>query len=275
MLDEWSLAQKPWKKRAYSFLVENNTVNKAGALWFSSEEERLSSKGFHYSSPSFVIPLGVTLTEYEQLPQEGAFRNEFLGSTKDRLLLFLGRITPVKQLDLLVRAFAEIAKEFSDVRLVIAGPDEDGLRAKIAGLTQELGVANKVNFPGGLEKEQVVAALCDADVFVLPSLHENFGVAAIEAMAAGTPVIVTETVGLARFVHDAEAGVVVGSDVNSLVSAIRDLLNNPSVAKAMGQRGRSMALDKFTWGNLIPEITTAYENVIRHNQNGAVRKAVS
>lgn len=268
MLDTWSLAQKRWKKKIYASLVESRTVNRAGALWFSSEEERLSSSGFNYQSPDFVIPLGVTLTEYLELPEKGLFRRQFLDSSTKRILLSLGRITPVKQLDLLIRAYAEIADDFSDVILVIAGPDEGGLLAELKKLAMRLGIADKVIFPGGLQKDEVVAALTDAEVFVLPSLHENFGVAAIEAMAAGVPVIVTDRVGLARFVSTAGAGIVIQCNQESLACSLRHLLANPSEAKQMGERGRAIALDRFTWDTIVPQITDAYESVIARGSNG-------
>lgn len=268
MLDIWSLAQKQWKKRVYASLVENRTINRAGALWFSSEEERLSSKAFNYQSPDFVLPLGVTLADYQQLPQKGLFRRKFLNSANNRILLFLGRITPVKQLNLLIRAYASIANDFRDVVLVIAGPDEGGLLYELKKLAEDLDLREKVIFPGGLQKEDVVNALTDADAFILPSLHENFGVAAIEAMAAGVAVIVTDRVGLASFVSSARAGVVVQPDQASLASGIRSLLGSPTDAEEMGKRGRAIALDRFTWDAIVPQVTEAYETVISRGQNG-------
>ncbi|MCU1265052.1 MAG: hypothetical protein JWM21_1370 [Acidobacteria bacterium] len=268
MLDTWSLSQKSWKKKVYASLVESGTINRAGALWFSSEEERSSSKGFNYQTSDFVIPLGVTLTEYLELPEKGEFRRQFLDACSKRILLFLGRITPVKQLDLLIRAYADIANNFPDVVLVIAGPDEGGLSDQLKILAESLGIRERVIFPGGLQKNEVVAALTDAEVFVLPSLHENFGVAAIEAMAAGVPVIVTDRVGLAGFVSSANAGIVVSSNQESLAIGITQLLNNPSEAKQMGERGRQIALDKFTWDKIVPRITEAYQTVITRGENG-------
>jgi glycosyltransferase involved in cell wall biosynthesis len=268
MLDTWSLAQKRLKKKVYASIIEARTVDRAAALWFATEEERASAKAFNYQSEDFVTPLGVSLEEFPNHRPRGSFRERFLHSSDDRVLLFLGRITPVKHLDLLLRSYAEVAASMTDTILVMAGPDENGHVHELQRLAAVLGIADKVVFTGGLQREDVPAALADADVFVYPSRHESFGLAVIEAMAAGLPVIVSDQVGLAGFVSEAKAGIVITPKKEELASAMRSLLSNPSAAREMGRRGSDLVREKFGWESIVPKITDAYESAIRASRNG-------
>lgn len=265
MLDVWSMAQNQWKKKLYAAMIEGRNIRKAAALWFTSEEERNSARSFNYGASDFVIPLGVSVSDYLNPPAPGTFRKRFLSSSNERILLFMGRINPVKQLDLLIRSFAQLVDEFSDTVLVIAGPDENEHTKQLKSLTDSLGINEKVLFTGGLQKADVVAALFDAECFILPSLHENFGVAVVEAMAAGTPVIVSDRVGLAQFVSESRSGMVTKADLESFTSSIRFMLDNPVLAAEMGMRGRELALRHFNWETLVPRITAAYQTTINGN----------
>ena len=264
MLDPWSLSQKRFKKKIYSSLIERQTINRAAALWFTSEEERTGARLFNYHNQDFVIPLGIALDEYLHLPPKGAFRSQFLNSSDKRIVLFMGRLTPKKQPGLILRAFADLADEFESTIFVVAGPDERGHLSELERLSTVLGIAERVCFTGSLQKSEVVAALNDADVFVLPSLHENFGVAVIEAMASGTPVIVSERVGLASVVKRSAAGLVIQPTRDALRSSLRYVFSNPSVGEQMGKRGREVALKSFTWEHIVPFLMDAYLEAIEH-----------
>ncbi|MGB9179676.1 MAG: glycosyltransferase [Pyrinomonadaceae bacterium] len=263
MLDVWSLSQKQWKKRLYAGLIERNNINRASSLWFTSEEERASARSFNYTCPDAVIPLGLPLNSYAQLPPRGFFRERYPQLAGRRVALFLGRITPVKQLDVLLRAFKTVSADFPDAALVIAGPDEDNHLSVLKQLVNELGMKNEVIFTGGLQGAEVQAALADAEMFVLPSLHENFGVAAVEAMASGIPVIVSDRVGLASYVSGARAGLVTPANERELAASLRAFLSDPALARRMGENGRHLALEKFTWDHIVSSIRELYTNVIR------------
>src|SRR5207245_10651543 len=128
--------------------------------------------------------------------------------------------------EVLLRAFAELSEQFTGkpVRLVFAGPDEGGVKAQLEQLASQLGVRTRVQFPGPIFGEAKWAAYRDADVFVLPSRNENFGNTAAEAVAAGTPVIVTEQCGIAPLLAD-EAGLVVRHDTTALSNALARILS--------------------------------------------------
>lgn len=263
MMDVWSLAQKQWKKRLYVSLLERHNINRASALWFTSEEERTSARLFNYTCPDTVIPLGLPLDAYAQLPPKGFFRERYPQTAGRRIVLFLGRITPVKQLDVLLRAFKTVGADFTDAVLAIAGPDEDNHLGVLKQLANDLGMSDKVIFTGGLRGAEVQAALADAEIFVLPSLHENFGVAAVEAMASGIPVIVSDCVGLASYVSEERAGLVTPPNEQELSANLRTLLGDTARARRMGENGRRLALGKFTWDYIVPSISELYANVIK------------
>ncbi len=268
MLDHWSLAQKRLKKKMYTWLIESRTINKASALWFTSEEERANAGLYKDRNRDFVLPLGVGLDQYFSLPAKGVFRRAFLNSDGRRIVLFLGRLASKKQPDVVLRAFASVVKDFDDTILVMAGPDDRGSLADLEKLATDLRIYDRVYFTGALQKDEVVAALNDAEVFALPSLHENFGVAVIEAMATGTPVIVAERVALAHVVKQSEAGIVIDATHEELGSSLRYLLGHPTVGVEMGKRGRQVALDKFTWERIVPSLTDHYLQIISASDNG-------
>ena len=138
-------------------------------------------------------------------------------------MLFLGRLSFIKGLDLLVEAFAQIN---SDARLVIAGPDDgDGCLERIRSLIADLKIEERVILPGPLFGKEKLEALVDADLFVLPSRHESFGNAAAEAIACGTPVLVTSECGIAPLV-DGRAGEVVACEVETLRDGLARLLGD-------------------------------------------------
>jgi len=275
MLDEWSLSQKRIKKQIYASLIERRTINQAAALWFTSEEERRGAKSFNYQTRAFVVPLGVALADYLHLPEKGVFRKQFLNCSEKRIVLYLGRLAPKKQPDLALKAFADLSGEFEDCILVAAGPDEHGYIEKLKDLSVSLRIQDRVVFTGDLQRHEVVAALNDADVFVLPSLHENFGVAVIEAMASGTPVIVSNRVALGSVIRSSAAGLVIEPTVDALRSSLRHILSNPAIGEDMGRRGREVALNTFTWERIVPAIVNVYSETIGALQNRKRASALS
>lgn len=262
MLDSWSRAQKSLKKHLYTALIERRIINGAASLWFTSEEERRGAQSFNYLCADTVIPLGLAPEAYKDLPPAGAFRRQHPELEKRRYVLFLGRVTPKKQTGLLLKAYARVCSEFPDVSLVIAGPDEGTYLRELKQLAKSSGVDDRVLFTGPLRGQNVQAALRDSEVFVLPSLHENFGVSVIEALACSVPVVLSNLVNLAADISRSEAGLAITPDEESLVQSLRALLSNPALARQMGQRGRQLALDCFTWEGIVPKLIELYEKAM-------------
>lgn len=263
MLDAWSLGQKPWRKRAYLAAFGQRLVGGIAALHWTSREECQASRRFGENRPEFVIPLGLAKGNYENLPEGTAFSRRFPELAGRRLVLFLGRLHPKKQPELVIRAFAGIHSEFQDTALVLAGTGSRAYRQSLHDLVGRLKLGSETSFVGMQYGREVLEALVAASVFVLPSLQENFALAAAEAMAAGCPVVLSPQVALARAVLGRAAGLVVQPDLESLKGALRYILKDPGRARLMGQNGRRLVFEEFTWESVAAGLLAIYEDLLR------------
>jgi len=193
-----------------------------------------------------------------QWPERGAFRKARGIAPDARMVLFLGRLSAKKGPDLLLRAFSELPERLAGkpLQLVFAGPDESGMKARLERMATELGTNSRVQFAGPIYNEEKWAAYRDADIFVLPSQNENFGNAAAEAAAAGTPVIVTEQCGIAPL-FAAEGGLVVAYDGGSLGGALRQVLENEE-KRAQMRAGSAKVASQLGWEEPVREMETLY-----------------
>lgn len=247
-------------KRLYEMLIENRNLRKAAGLIYTAEGERDAVDFLHLSPPAFVVPNGLHLSEFSSDKVGQGFRSRY-GLGGRELVVWLGRLHPVKGLDLLCRAFAAVAAERPHAMLVLIGPDTVNYKATLHRLVNELGIAGRVIFTGMLQGPEKLAALNEADLFVLPSHTENFGLAAAEAMAMGCPVIVSHGVKIAPEIVAARAGRAVASDIAELSGAIRDLLSDDDVRRAMGASARAFAR-RFDWAAVVGRLEDAYAAMI-------------
>src|SRR6185436_20783168 len=179
-------------------------------------------------------PPGVHVERYCDSSVDGSFRAAWPETRGRRIVLFLGRLNFKKGLDLLVRAFGEVARRRPDVHLVLAGPDDDGYGATVRRWLGAEGVLDRVTFTGMLLGRAKLAAFRDADVFVLPSYTENFGMAVVEAMACGRPVVISDHVNIWHEVAAAGAGRVTRCDAGEVAAALLGLLDDPAARRAAG-----------------------------------------
>ena len=243
---------KAFSKRAYYALVESQTVAGAAALHFTTEKEREKASRLKLPPHAMVIPL-----PYEAPP------SRFEADRREPVYLFLGRLDPVKGLELLLRAFALIRQSRPDARLVIAGSGDPRYERHLRRLADELGMHAHVQFTGHVTGEEKEHLLKSAAVFVLPSYQENFGVAAVEAMAAQLPVIVTRGVDLWPDVESHQAGIVVEHDLKQLASAMTRLLEEGKLRAAMGQNGAALVRNRYAPSVVGPELVDMYRGVVR------------
>ncbi len=191
-------------------------------------------------------------------PEPGAFRRTHGVSQDAKLILFLGRLSAKKSPDLLLQGFAKLPVELDGkpLQLVFAGPDEGGMRAQLEDMAGPLGVRTRIQFAGPLFGENKWAAYRDADVFVLPSQNENFGNTAAEAVAAGTPVIVTEQCGIAPLLAN-EAGLMVRHDSAALSEALAQMLGTGET-RARLKAGCAKVTSRLGWDEPVREMETLY-----------------
>jgi len=259
----WCLHHHYWKKWLFLVAVERSRLNRARAIHCTDELEREAILRLGVRSPAFIVPNPVELSEFSSLPQRGWLRAR-LGLGPDAAVsLFLGRLSAVKGVDRTISAFASVAARRQNAHFVIAGPDDDGSGQRGQTLVSRLGLTDRISFIGTITGADRLAALADADLFVLTSHSENFGMAAAEALAAGLPVLLSDQVGIARQVAEAGAGCVVPLDESRIAGAWSSLLGDRTALSAMGNRGRNLARQEYDADRVARKMLTVYSSVIR------------
>jgi len=211
-----------------------------------------------------IIPNGIDLSEYAELPPKGSFKKEFNIPKDKKIILYLGRIHKIKGIDFLIKAYAHLTKKmnFKDAILVIAGPD-DGYLGEVKSLVQELDISNSVLFTGPLYGKDKMSAYVDSDVYVLPSRYETFPMTVLEAYACGKPVIASKVGGLMDLVIEGVTGLLFEpSDATGLAESIFLLLDNQEKTEDMGLKGRQFVKENFSIEKVVDRLEKVYEGVV-------------
>lgn len=255
-LHRQGLAHKSaWRKRLYLRLLEERNFRNALFIAFNAPEEQSLSL---YADLGRVVPSGINPIEFNTLPPIGTFKNQYPELEGKTYFLFLGRLdVKHKGLDLLIPAFARLVEHETNLHLVLAGADEDGGAAYLRSLIQQYNLTNSVTLTGLITGQDKVAALQDADAFVLPSRFEGLSVALLEALYFGLPVLVTDQVGLSREIDQVGAGIVTNVNEEAIYKSLCKLADTATRGYLRG-RGRELILAKYTWDtiarNLIADI---------------------
>ena len=205
----------------------------------------------------------------ETLPERGKFRAGAGIPESAKVVLYLGRLSEKKSPDVLLQAFASLCKVKRDaeLRLVFAGPDEGGMKEKLLRMAGELGISSRVQIRGAAYGEEKWNVYRSADVFILPSQNENFGNTAGEAVAAGTPVIVTDKCGIAPLLADI-AGLVVAHDASALTQALARVLWEPGLHAQLTAGCRKVAA-RLDWDEPAQEMENLYERLVKGEKQAA------
>ena len=200
-----------------------------------------------------IVPNGIDLSEFENLPAKGEFRKKYGLRDDDKVVLYVGRLHQTKGLDLLVKAFAEL--NIDNARLVIVGPD-DGYLATLTGLIEDFAIADRVLLTGPLYERSRLEAYVDADVFVTPTFY-GFPVTFAEASACGLPIITTEDDPRLDWIHN-QVGYVVAYDVNQLKDAVLKIITNRDLVPQFQENGRKLVRDRFNWSKIAENVEGIY-----------------
>jgi len=251
MLDPWFKREYPLKhlkKLLYWPWAEYRVLRDAAAVMFTCEEERfLARQSFSpYAAREVVVGYG---TSGSVLPDEAELKSffaQFPHLRHKRLALFMGRLHPKKGCDLAIEAFARVLSSDPAWHLVIAGPDQVGLLASLSALAARLGIADRITWTGligGATKRSVLGA---AEVFVLPSHQENFGIVVAEAMSYGVPPLISDKVNIWREIRDDGAGIVAADDLAGTCSLLTSWLSRSEPdKKLMRARARQSFARRF------------------------------
>jgi len=248
-------------KRAYERWFDIPNLNAASAIHYTAEDERQRASFLALRASSFMVPNAVDWRHYERLPSRGRLRAR-LGLGQTPMILFLGRLHFKKGLDLLVPAFDALRRTVPEAHLVIAGPENDAYGLTVRAWVRERGLGNVVHFVGSLDGPDVVQAYVDADVFALPSYTENFGMAVVEAMACGVPVVISDQVNIHSHVTEVGAGCVTRCDSQELTQALNAMLQYRDGLREMGRAGRRLVQERFTWPAIVEKLTKEYQRVL-------------
>lgn len=237
------------KKRIMLKLFVRRMLSRAARVVFTTSDEAQKVQNFlKLNLNAVVLPNIVDHKEFDNLPTRGALRQE-LGIPSDHaVLLHLGRIATKKGLSTTVDVLARLLAAKHKVSLLIVGGDEAGQRAALELQAKSLGISANLHFAGLLDRQQTLQALADSDIFILPSLSENFGMAVVEAMLARVPVVISDYVGLAPDVAAADAGVVVplSGGAAGFADAVGKLLDVHEYRQNLGAAGREFAIANYS-----------------------------
>lgn len=258
MLDPWSLAQKWWKKRAALLLGYRRMLNQATFLHYLNADEQILAASVGLTSQTRVLPNGIFLEEIDPLPPKGEFRASHAWLGDRPMVLFLGRLHYKKGLDYLADAFAMVAQRFEQAQLIVAGPDA-GAQGPFETQIKALGIVDRVHLIGPIYGRDKIRALVDCDCFCLSSRQEGFSLAVTEAMACRAPVVISKSCHFPE-AQEAGAGTIVDLDPSQIAAAISAVLADPAKARQMGDAGRQLVLNRFTWPTVARQMIDAYRD---------------
>ena len=262
-LSPYHLGRRRDRKQLYQRLVQQKFLNRASAIQFTTQDELELAKPIGIQAPGFVVPAAVNVDEYSRLPRPGAFTDAYPRTRGKQLVSFTGRLAPQKGLDLLISAFAIVRERHPTAHLVLAGPDEENYERLVRKWLFECGVAECVTLTGLLQGDQLLSLLASTEVWVMPSRYESFGLAVVEAMASGLPIVISDKVGIHNEVLEAKAGLVVPLDVGRIAGAISALLDDEKLRLRLGAAGRRLVASRYTWDNAAAAMSSHYEAAMR------------
>jgi glycosyltransferase involved in cell wall biosynthesis len=261
-LDPADLRKKKQLKQLYAALLERPNLAGAAAVHFTSAQESRISERFGTTPPDLIAPLGVPVPPIGTLDRT-TIRQE-LGVTDDRpILLFLSRIEPKKGLDLLLPALEQLRSAGLDFQFVLAGanPQDPAYEQGIRQQFEASSIADCTSIVGFVTGDRKRAMLQAADVFVLPSYYENFGIAVAEAMVAGLPVVISDQVHIWENVLAADGGWVAPCEVVALADQLRQALVDPQERRRRGVKGRAYALEHYNWETIAQQMMPRYREL--------------
>jgi glycosyltransferase involved in cell wall biosynthesis len=268
MLDPWFKEKYPLKhlkKMLYWPWGEYRVLRDANAVLFTCEEERvLARQSFRpYRCNEVVVNYGTGGPKGDPQAEMETFYGRYPQLRGKRLAIFLGRLHEKKGCDLLIQAFAKVLASDSDWHLVMCGPDQVGWQAKLSAMAERLKIANRISWAGMVSGDLKWGALRAAEVFVLPSHQENFGIVVAEALACGTPALISDKVNIWREVQSGGAGIVGADDLDGTCAMLKTWRDMPSGEKSeMRESARACFLREFEILNASRTLVRTLSNIV-------------
>lgn len=267
MLDDWGMSVRTFKKSTFLTLFGRRMLRDAAAIHLCGEAEFQQASRRLPRDNGVAIPLLMDLSEYRERPSgdadsgAGHGSSDEAGDRDEEQVVFLSRLHPKKSLEVLIDAMSIVARNRPHAVLVIAGTGEPAYERMLRARAESSGLGDRCRFVGfvsGIDKTRLLAR---SDLFVLPTLHENFGFVLLESLAAGTPTLATPEAGIAKEIEQAGAGRTVDRDANSIANEITALLSDRRRLAEMGERGRAWVFEEFDKARGVAKFADLYRSL--------------
>jgi len=250
--------RRPWLKRLSLKWIEGPLLRDAAAVHFTSLDEQREAAECGVPMRGVVIPLGI---EAAPVADDALVRSRFVALQDASYLLYLSRLDPKKNVEGLLHGFAQCLAQLPNTKLFIAGNGTPDYVASLVALASALGLDKQVIWAGHIDGELKKSALAGAQLFVLPSFSENFGIAAAEALMAGLPCVLGQGVAIATDVVQAGAGVAVMPDPESIAAGLMQVMNAPEQRATMAANAIGLARSKYSAEAMGEKLVQLYSQI--------------
>lgn len=240
-------------------LYERYYLNKAASIIVLMEDEQ-----------KWLIELNVKNSNVVVIPNgmdciQDRFITKKAQNTNNIKLLYLGRLNYKKNIDIIIQVYSELKKEFNNLELTIAGPD-DGMEKELKRITKELNLENDVYFSGLVTGKEKIELLSNADIFILPSISEGISMAQLEAMCAQCAVVVGNRGGIHEELSKYNAGIVIEPKMETLSTAVRSLIVDEKLRSEIVENGFNLVKNSYTWKHVIEQYILLYQTIINKSK---------
>ena len=262
-LDPSTIQRKAMRKRLFGMLWGRRMLSGAAGIHYSSRREREVVEDSLGLTGGFVVPIGIDMKR-DQAPIETLDNGLQSGEGENWYVLFLGRLDPIKNVELLIDAFSEVTRSdwLQNWRLLIAGDGNPGYVASLRRHAHQTSAGDRIQFIGWVSGSNKANVLRRAELFALPSNHENFGRAAVEAMSMGIPVLISDNVFVADEVRRFEAGWVASETPNEIARVLRQALTAVDQRRLRGAGARRLVSELLDMSLSAERMVACYESIV-------------
>lgn len=265
MLDSWSMSQGGFKKIAFLKLLANRMLRNATRVIASTTKEREQALRLLPNLKVQVVPPVLDLHAYQVLPtKELAYQIFGRGMAPDQpIILFLSRVHQKKGIEILIQAMKILIQESYPCSLIVAGVGEESYVQSLKGMVTDLGLDSDIRFVGMVDGELKSSLYAMADVFVLPTAQENFGLVFTESMACGTPVLTTDGIDICQELEESGGAVMGVRTPESFASSLMHMLQDRPKLVSMGLKGRAWVFREFSTARVLDQHEAIYQQAIK------------
>lgn len=262
LLDKWAVAHHKWKKDIVTLLYQKKILGKADLIQINNTDEEADVIRYLGYRPRnmVIVPNGMKLSEYSNLPAKGRFRAKHGVAQDGQVVLFMGRLNIKKGLDLLLPAFRQVEKQLPRATLFLAGGD-DGYQQETEDFIVKNNLQNRIKLVGLLTDTAKKEALADADLFVLPSYSEGFSIAVLEAMTSKVPAIVSDRVGFGDYIKGYDAAFLTPLTSDGVAEGLLKILQDSAYAQDLANRAYKMVTENFDIRKVANQLLEEYKKV--------------